>query len=297
MPTIPTVNPNGGITTVACSGQQMGYIIKDANRDVRFSGLRVNQNEKWNQIGPMFVNSNNTWNPVNSVFINTNGEWKQSAPEIGEGAPRVDIRVNLQSVGEVCGDFGGNSYMGYTLRNGLYIPAGWRFKRIRFAARYDVICDGIFLAQSAALAASLGQVKQKALVLCRRSNPSYINAANTVGHCGVNSSVYQWSTAPFARTNLRNGQGGNMQAVRLISIGESTSGMCGGVGGGPVDLVALSIPPTYTLPFPIDSFVSVRFSSSCGGKRRYCNHYACGGCSENYLDFEEPIPPDVSPPD
>ena len=291
MPSVPTIGGGQqGASSVACSSLTMGHLIGDVSTIVSYPGIRVNQDADWKRIGGFYVKHNGEWRNVEKAYISSNGQWRETAAELQEGDPRTSVKFNLCGGFEVSGDFGGNSYMEYRTANQLYVPAGWKIKTIKFAARYDVICDGIFLGQTAALSSFLGQQKRRALILTKRPSNTYVglagNASGNVSSPGPQPSAWQWSTPSWAVLNLPNGQGGNMQAVRLRTPNIDGATMCGGVGGGPVSNAVLNIPDSYVLPFPVDCIVSVRYSGECGGKNRYCNHYVCDNSS--YLEFESP---------
>jgi hypothetical protein len=294
-PTIPTLGSGGQSLSQACSGQTMGYVIAPTPVTIRYSGFRVQSNSTWNSIGQGFVNQGNEWKSIESVYVVNNGEWKQSAATLQEGADKVRIKLTMCGGFEVCGDVGGNSPMVYTTPNQLYIPTGWLFRTVRWSARYDDTCDGVFLAQSPQLASSLGQTKRRALILCRRSNPVYTSlssanaACSNVPYGGRNASEFLWTTPSWAYLNLPNGQSGNMRGLRLYSRNTTTNAnMCGGAGG-PTTEVQL-VHDNYALPFPIDQIISMRSQSNCGKYK--CNHYLCDNSS--YLEFDEP-PPTVPP--
>jgi len=269
----------------------MGYVIAPAPISVMYSGFRVQSNSTWNSIGQGYVNQGNEWKPIKSVYVVNNGEWKQSAATLQEGGNSIRIKLTLCGGFEVCGDVGGNSPMVYTTPSQLYIPQGWKFRTVRWSARYDDTCDGVFLAQSPELASSLGQIKRKALILARRSSPVYTSLSSANAACanvpygGRNASGFEWFTPTWAFLNLPNSESGNMRGLQLYSRNTtSNSGMCGG-SGGPTTIVSL-IHDDYALPFPIDQIISMRSQSNCGKYR--CNHYLCDDSS--YLEFDEPTP-------
>lgn len=240
----------------------------------------------------MFVKDGNLWKPSTEMYVNRQGTWKRTGPRVQQIGYYTKIRFSLCGQG-IDSDFGGFSYREWTAPNGLYIPQGYGIKGIRFQARYDVVADGVFFAQSAALANALGNPRRKALILARRANPGYVgrNVSDTgynIEAPGIKPSEWDWSTPSWGY--IDNGlisNSGNMMSLNIYTVGLNAN-MCGGVSGGPQVRIQLNIPNNYTLPFPIDQIVSVRFSDDCGGKRRFCNHYLCGDGGGSYLEFKAP---------
>lgn len=272
-----------------CNSLVMGYSIRPVTPTQFFSGIRVDADSDWNTVRSASVKDNDQWKSVKDAYIKEGNEWKQTGFVLKQEDDRSIVKFNLCGGFEVAGDFGGYSYMEYYTPNQMYVPAGWMIRSLRFSARYDVICDGIFLGQTAQFAASLNQTKRKGLILCRRSGASYVGSASTnVGNVssGVQPSAFTWETPSWAVTNMTNSNGGNMQAVHMFTPDVNDANMCGGVSSGPTTKARLSIPSSYRLPFPVDCIISIRYSNNCGGYRRFCNHYVCDNSS--YLEFEEP---------
>jgi hypothetical protein len=289
MPPTPfTLGSGNQGSTQPCSSLRFGYETTPSISQSTYTGVFPNKEGSWQQASKVYVMQSGEWREPQSMYVMRNGTWSQTSTELVDTNTRTNVKLRMCGGFEVAGDFGGNSYMQYFTPSQLYVPAGWKIKTIRYSGRYDVICDGIYLTQSTELATSLGQTKRKALILCRRSSTTYVgrntSAQGNVSSPGPQPTAFEWNTPTWAATNLPNGQGGNMQAVNLYTPNAGAS-MCGGVDG-PRTLVPLTIPSNFTLPFPIDQFVSVRYSGECGGKNRYCNHYTCDNSS--YLEFESP---------
>jgi hypothetical protein len=288
-PTIPTLGTNNQGSSRACSGQTMGYEIIPVGNVVKFSGMRVQSDSKWNQIAGSHINHENQWKPIDSVYVIKDGKWEQSASEVQEGTSKTRIKLTMCGGFEVCGDVGGNSPMVYQTPNQLYVPQGWKFRTIRWSARYDDSCDGVFLAQSQNLANFLAGVdpenptivKRKALILCRRSSPVYTSLSSATAACGgVNASAFQWTTPTWAYLSLPNSAADNQRTLQLYSRNTTNNnGMCGGA-----TTVVPLIHDNYALPFAVDQIISMRSNSNCGKFR--CNHYLCDNSS--FLEFDEP---------
>jgi hypothetical protein len=284
----------------ACSYPYMGFSISEGSDDVAIGGSAVNDNSAfpsgaytptWKSMGIANVKDNGYWNKSNKLFVKQNGVWDKSNSQVVQRSFYNKLKFTLCGGGD--SDHGGYSYKNWIMPNRYIIPAGYYIDGIRFAARYDVICDGVFLAQSQGLANALGNAggKRDALVLCSRRSAGYIGGTSvpgTVESPGPQPSAFRWTIPSWAAHQYPFSNGGNMMALNLWSRWDlpyrpNGGVMCSGVSG-PTFPIRLSIPSTYTLPFPIDMIISIRYSSSCGGKNRYCNHYLCDGT----LQFRSP---------
>lgn len=287
--------PGLGAAPIPCSYPYMGFSISEAYDDILVNSINLNDNSQfpsgsytpnWKKPTAVSVKDNGVWRSTDKMFVKENGAWRKASPVGNHRSYYNKMRFNLCGGGD--SDHGGYSYKNWIMPSRYIVPEGWKINAIRFGARYDVICDGVFLAQSQGLANALGNAKRDALVLCSRRGCQYIGGTQvpgTVEPPGPEPVAFRWTYPSWARLQYPFSNGGNMMALNLYSRWEIpyVSPMCTGVSA-PTFPLRLTIPDTYTLPFPIDMIISIRYSESCGGKNRYCNHYLCDG----YLEFSSP---------
>jgi len=279
--------------TVPCSSLALGYIYSQIANIVQFPGIQVNQNSGWQKPAEIFVNSGGEWKPIQSVYIIKDGAWQKSAPTLEQGSSKNQISIRPCSR-SYAGDHGGISYMEFYMPGGYYIPSGWFFRRFSWGGYYDKNLDGLYFTQSQALADAMGNPggKRKALVLALSRSPVYTGKSSysgggTISTPGPNPSVFEWTIPSWARRDLINSgdHDENVVSERVYSVGQSIVGGCNADANYNYPV---SLPTDYVLPFPIDRIVSARYSPSCGGCGRTCNHSSCPNI---YFDFEQPTPP------